>query len=155
MIGFDEVYGKREIEGRIEYALMPKDVFLHHVSGRFVDGRLLARTADTRFPDPFEPETNRRSFTELSPEFNAYHILNWLVYLASNSLVWPSRSLDMSHKWRVLLDMLVQQLSRRIVTTVFSSNSLSIRATWENVVSVGARIRHNDAAVFLIETALD
>lgn len=139
----------------LKYALVPTDGFLQHAPGRFVDGRLLARLADTRLPSLFEYETNRHSFTELSPDFNAYHILNWLVYLASNELLPYTRNNHDFPSWYGLLDMLVYRIPRKIVTAVFASNYLSIRAAWENALNSAFFFRHAKAGVFLIEMALD
>lgn len=145
------MYGKSEIEGSTTYALMPKDGFLHHVSGRFVAGRLLVRVADTRYPRQFTSQAAKFPCTELSSDFNGYHILNWLVYLASNDLVHAQRNLD----WSTLLDLLANRVSRRTVMTVFSSNSLSIRATWEHAMKHASHLDHEEAVIFLIEMILD
>lgn len=147
-MGATEVYGQREVDGNTVYALMPKDGFLGHVPGRFVGGRWLGRIADTRFPGPFLPDSTHHPFTEISAEFNAYHILNRLVYLASNNFIYQK------DQWNDLLEMLAKRVPRKIVSAIFASSSFSIRAIWENAMRL-ARDVNGEALAFLIETILD
>lgn len=148
-MGVNEVYGESEVDGSTVYALMPRDGFLCHVPGRFVGGRWLGRIADTRFPGPFLPDSTHHSFTEISAEFNAYHILNWLVYLASN------RFIDERDQWHDLLELLEKHIPRKIVSVVFASNSFSIRAIWDNAIRAADDLNCSKALAFLIETILD
>lgn len=154
IVGPKEVYGKCEADGPITYTLMPKDGFLEHAPGRLHDECLLARIADTRFPGDNASGLSSRSFTELSPEFNAYHILNLLVYLASNDLVPDYEDAGYLPGWPELLDLLVYRVSRRIVMAILSSDYLSIRATWENTLENANELQHRDAIVLLVEIAL-
>lgn len=155
IIGADEVYGKYEVDGPITYALMPKDGFFESAAGHLIDGRLLARIADTCFPDSHTNGLSTGSFSELSTDFNAYHILNLLVYLASNDLVPRYEGSTYLPKWPELLDLLVYRVSRRIVVAIFSTDYLSIRATWENALTNAEQVHHTAALILLIEMALD
>ena len=94
------------------------------------------------------------SFTALSPEFNAYHVLNTIVYLASNNL-FNNYSDSGKQKCMQLLDMLVYQIPPKIARTVLSANYLSIRAAWENAFGMARCLDHSDAVVFLVEMILD
>ena len=154
LIGAHEVYGRFEIAEGMSYALIPPDGFLSHAPRRMVNGRWLARLADTRVPDScgISPALIRPEFTELTTNFNAYHILNWMIYLASNDLLSSKRPFsDASLDWDNVFDLLAYRVPRKVVVALFSSNNLSIRAVWENAMREAEVLNHGKALDVLVE----
>lgn len=148
IIGPENVYGKYEIHNQILHAMIPPDEFLGHFFGQ-----PLARISETRYPG--QHDEKHQSFTDLSPDFNAYHFLNRLIYIVSNRLVENTKSDASEKQWTELFDMLTNRISRTVVVAIFSTNYLSIRATWEISLNAAYRSNCSDALAFLIEVALD
>jgi hypothetical protein len=149
IIGPENVYDQREDCGLLTYALIPPDGFLSHFNGQ-----PLARICESRFPGLDHIEEHLSCFTALSTKFNAYHVLNTLVYLASNNLI-IDYDIHARQLWKQFLDMLVYRIPAEVVRTVFSANYLSIRTTWENAFDKADQEGHSDAVVFLVEMILD
>lgn len=149
IIGPENVYDRREDCGLLTYALIPPDGFLSHFNGQ-----PLARICESRFPGLNNIKENLSSFTALSPALNAYHLLNTLVYLASNDLINKFVD-DGRQRWKQFLDMLVYHTPPEVARIVFSANYLSIRAMWENAFDMAEHLDHSDAVVFLVEMILD